>query len=308
MTYRIPYNTAKHQLRYEHKGLGRSGIDSAKISILDTSGNVLLAETTAYQYGIQFGGLVYLDSPGASPGDTVLQLDTLATPRDLILYKGDRLRLIHSKQGPAEDVVVESYDDTSYIISLKDALIYGHSSNTEVEPLFATHDLDTTNTTTWVNTMAVRIIWQPVSTDADEEIAAQSYMSVVNKFAYDFGHVQLVFADIYPSVHKIAENRFDNLMDEAYRRVSNYFRTKGRDMDTLTDQTLLITPMVEQLYLLAAPRSDEFDLERAEAKDRLNLELERLEQGAIWFDENEDSVVDEDEVGLHPWYPVDRGI
>ena len=116
------------------------------------------------------------------------------------------------------------------------------------------------------------------------------------------------FRAIYPAVFEQVEPRYDAIEEEAVDRVAAFFRTKGRDINNLVDSQMLRPSLIEQLYLLAAPRSDEWETERADAKATLDEQLTRLIDAPIWFDENQDDIQDETEIGAQSWYPYNRGL
>jgi hypothetical protein len=307
MTKKIPYNQDLVRLRHEWSG-GDDYDDSyfprCKISISDTSsGSVIVDAQAAEQYGSAWA-FVYLYS-AASAGDASISLDpgAIYLPRP-----GDRFEIASSDAGPAEVAQIKYFDSSTDTFYLERELVHAHSAGANCRPLFFTYEIDTaTDIDDYPLGRELQVMWrvEDYAGYYNTNLSSSDLYVVANQ-VYDSGAIKEHFRDIYSRVYDIIEPRWDRIEDEAYRRIKNYIGSKGRDIDTLTDKDVLRPAMIEQIYILGAPRTDEFEYERSDAKAMMDGELIRLEQLPIWFDEDQDNIKDETEIMLTAWEPHGR--
>ena len=304
MAKKIPYNAPAVRLRHDVSGDGADTALACVISIsrTDSTANIV-DEEEALQYGVDWAEVPLFAA--ASAGDVSISLD----PNLALNPKpNDRFKIAASDDGPAEIVECNYYDSSPDVMYLKSPLLHGHSSGTRTNAMFFTYDIDTeTDIADYELNAELQVIWK-VSDDTGDYSTGLSASSIykVSKQVYDSGAIKSRFRDVYPRVYDTSEPRWDSIEEEAYRRVKNYLLTKGRDIDTLTNPDLIEPAMMEQIYLLAAPRTDEYEYERTDSKMQLDAELIRLEQMPIWFDEDQDTVKDDNEINLTAWDPHGR--
>ena len=245
-----------------------------------------------------------------SSGGTSIAFAT--TPDDLPVH-GDRYRIAESADGAAEDVKVDYFDSDTDTLHLDRPLMDAHTAAAVVSPLFAVYDLDASTTTTWTLGTRVRIRVSPSdSAVADAALyPALSYEARVVDSAYDDTELREDFRQIYPEVYTLIDDRWGAIYDATRRRVRGMLMMRGKDIDALADQSLLSPLMLEQMYLLGAPRGDEWQYEREQAATASSAMFDTLASTATWWDNDQDDVVDADEDEVTPmvaWLPVGRGL
>jgi hypothetical protein len=306
----IPYGEYKLlDHHYKDPELVRDdGVDEMQIDITRTdSGASLISTTLSYLWGTSPTGTMTIAA--ASAGDVQIDYTVTAGTEAAIeaqLKKGRKIWIDTSVDGPAEIVTIDYINPTTNIIYLERPLLESHYTATEITSLTWSYALNATDTDTWTAGLEVKIVWSDEYSGSHRPAA--SYIAKVVKTAFNISGIRDKFAAIYPHVYNVIEHRFEEIEVAASKRLKIYFQTKDRNLDLLTDLDMLEPAMIEQIYLLGATRSDTNALELEMAKTQLNEDLQRLEQADIWFDENQDNVKDETEVGVDPWYPVDRGI
>lgn len=303
MPKKIPYNQSAARLRHEWSGEGVESAVTCTISISETTtGSTVVDAQDAQQYGTLWTSVQLFAA--ASAGDPSISID----PPPINPKPGDRYKVEMSDAGPSEVVQCKYFDSVSDVMYLERSLIHGHSINADVSALFFTYDIDTeTDVADYPLGRELQIMWRVVNSDGtyNANLSASDLYAVANQ-VYDSGAIKEHFRDIYARVYDIIEPRWDRIEDEAYRRIKNYLGSKGRDIDTLTSKDALRPAMIEQIYILGAPRTDEFEYERTDAKAMMDGELIRLEQMPLWFDENQDNIKDDTEIKLTAWDPHGR--
>ena len=152
----VKYDEGANALRLEYPyGWNVSGLSDVTIGIKTTAGAELLAATSATIYSNT------TLASAATAGDVTIDL---AVGADAV-SPGDRLFIAHSAGGRDEEVEVASYNSTSKEVTVASPLIYGHSSGAAVYGLWATYDLDTTDTDVWPINSDIVITWTPDSGD-----------------------------------------------------------------------------------------------------------------------------------------------
>lgn len=299
---KLAYNKTAVALRHEFAASG-SGATLCQISISRTDGTALIVDADdAQQYDFDWGSVVLYVA--ASAGDVSISLDSPpVNPRP-----GDRFVIESSDAGAAEEVECKYFNSSTDVMYLERPLLNAHSISAVTNPLFFTYEIDTaTNIADYALNTELQVLWAVTNSDGSPNSGlSNSELYRIANQTYNAGAIKSRFRDIYPRVYDNCESRWDNIVDEAYRRIKNYLLTKDRDLDTLTNQNLIEPAMLEQIYLLASPRTDEYEYERNDAKEGLDDELARLEQMKTWFDEDQDTVEDQGEVNIEAWNPHGR--
>ena len=178
--------------------------------------------------------------------------------------------------------------------------------------MWAEHDLDTSDTDAFQLglELTIRVVYLggTVGNTYQESYHPTQFSATVVNLALVPNDIRERFRAIYPAVFEQIEPRYDAIEQEAIDRLRAWLWTKGRNIDLLVDSQVLRPALIEQIYLLGAPRSDEWATERADATTILNEQMQRLEDAPIWFDENQDNIEDDTEIGAQPWYPYNRGL
>ncbi len=297
---RIPYDHSAAPLRVEFTDeWNPANIDAIEITITQIPGGTALATSQDATKGTA----TTLD--GASTiGATSI---SVAGPPGAVgtAVSGDRFYIPASAAGPPEYVVADYVTGTTLYIQrpTTDA----HSDGTAIYPMWATYAIDTTSST-YTQGMRVKLKWIPVDSSNEMEGSAITQEGYIGEQAFQLGDLRVDFEAVYPSVYTNLEERWDGVYDAALRRVRAYLRAKDRDIDKLVDQSVLEPAMIEMVYMLGAPRGDEWEYEHSMARAAFDDAMHRVEDSPVWFDSDEDDIVDDGELGVQSWNPLNRGI
>ncbi|MCP4540158.1 MAG: hypothetical protein GY832_23720 [Chloroflexi bacterium] len=225
-----------------------------------------------------------------------------------VVTPGDRFRIATSVAGRSEVVQAKFYDNSTKTVTLTRALIDAHSTGTAIAGLFATYSLDTTTVATWTQGLDVSIRWSPLDSGDNLCGDAITQLGQVLKSAFSGAGIRQDFADVYPSLYTIIEERWDKLYNAALRRTRAYFNARKRDIDKLVDQSVLWPVLTSEIYLMGCPVADEWEYERGVMTQTRKLELAAVENAPIWFDDDQDQTVDDGEEAPMSWWPSGRGL
>ena len=308
-TIKIPYNQSTFDMvipwdSAEEPGIRPPSVYSIEIFRPDTGATVLAAtEVAAADLATSFT----LAADVAS-GDAVATLSANITT----IANGAGLRIVDSDDGPAEDVTLISQDSSTKVATIERHFLDDHASGTAVWPMWTTYDLDTSDTDVFELglelVVRVEYINGTVGSATPGNFTAQSYRAKIVKIGYVPTDLRPRFEAVYPAVYEIIEDRYDAIEEEAIDRISIWLEQKGRDINLITDSAILRPAILEEMYLLGAPRSDQWSTEREDAQNQLTTQLARLEELPIWFDEDQDDQQDDSEIGIGAWRPYMRGL
>jgi hypothetical protein len=267
-----------------------------------------------------------IDCEVRSPGGTVLEssaaatlytadaLDsaTVAGARSITLgstcddlYEGDKLYIVASDAGGGEIVEVETYNDTTNTATLRRSMYRSHSDATDVYGMFATYDLDVSDTAVFTPGLQIVVGWTP---DVGGTEITSVYTIAKDEFvgADTLGRFRVRFPDCYLA----AEDTIDDIEVEATRQLRYDFRVRDLDIDRVPDQELLMPALLTQMaYIICLGRGGQWELERNMYLQRYDAECEKLFAMAIWVDDDQDQAADEDnEIRYHSPVVYTRGV
>jgi hypothetical protein len=261
-------------------------ITGVNVTISSIGGTALVAETAATLYTA-----------------TTISADALHGSMYIVLAaeseepsEGDRFLIGVSADGPAEQIICDHYDSDNRYLYLERELQYSHTSGAAVVGLWATYDLDASDTDVYTKGREIRVLWDP---DTDDEAWPDIYR-VTGASSAPPGFWS-AFQVLYPTEYEMATNRDLPELEERLRSMFRHQFTALRidveriqDGERLTDGMLLFAR-----YIL----TDE-DKHKLAWVDWFKT----LCSDPIWEDINDDGVKDENEDQIHDWDPIMRSI
>lgn len=279
------YNTAAGAVRFEYpNSWDVETITDVTLTIADKSGSSLLTATSATEY------VATKLETAATAGARTITLKSTAGA----LVRGDRLRIAL----PDEDVVVDSYNSTTKVVTLRDSLRMAHEDEAAVSGMWSTYSLNTSSTTTFTAGLEVVLTWNPNNSD-----------SSVTELAYVQGSAMAVqeyrerFASLYPTEYEIAEARLDSVHAEAMSRLKYRLQGRNMNMNKIVDQAIFAPALLDYMrWLIVLSGGGAFASERESAWAAFLQSEESLCSQPVWVDDNEDGVEADSEVEVHePW-------
>lgn len=277
--YRILYGDSSFALRRDFPE-SWGAVTSVNIAIYDTSGSALLAATAA-----------------TIPTATTLGAAATRGRRTITVAggswaEGDRLRIAEGDSGPAEDVVVESFDSSTNVVTLADYLRYSHASGDAVTARYCTYALDASTTTTWTNLLIGSIVWDP---DTDDQAARSTFR--VEKYDLAVSGLEQVFATRYPRYyHAIPDDGWQTYQDGAIDVLADSLEPHGGEFRELVGETAareLIMLQIAQLVIDGG--GDTYEAEETRITRRLAETLATFRSLRRWMDDDEDLTLEESE-------------
>ena len=273
----VKYNESSNTMRLEYPyGWNIIGLSDVTIGVKTTAGAELLAATSA---------TIYSDTTlasAATAGDVTIDL---AVGADAV-SPGDRLFIAHSAGGRDEEVEVASYNSTSKEVTVASPLLYGHSSGAAVYGLWATYDLDTTDTDVWPINSDIVITWTPDSGDPVYTERGRVQRSVAS-----WSDLERRFKAVYHREYRqLTEpyRRFDSMVEEAEQQLRMELSLRSLDMYKVVDKTLVMPCMMAMIRWLSLidVDSERFLDEREIAMSEYKRNLELLLAHPVWIDKN----------------------
>ena len=280
MRHQINYGDSSQILRLEMPvSWDAHGVTGVDIQITDDASTDLVASTAATLY------TATTLAAAATPGDSTITLHAGAGD----LYEGDKLRL-----EPNEDVEVLSYNTTSKVATLKHGLNVAHASGSEVSPLWATYDLDASDTDTWELLENIIIRWSPAGIDAGTHIE----IGEVVKTGYGSSDFVAKFRVLYPALADMRESDLIAMEAIASEHIRIKLSIKDVDMDKVVPQDVEPIVLHYAAYLMCIP-SEEMHAEGDKAFEESERMLEAYVNTVQWEDEDQDGAQDDSEFESH---------
>lgn len=297
----LPYGGSK-TLRLEYPGeWDAESITGVTIEINSVSGTQLLALDNAEPWA---SDPVTLDGEHAEFADQL----TLTAGAGSVgsLAPGDRLLIGASDAGPDEVVEVRSYDSVGKVATLTADLRHSHSDGATVTGLWATYDLDLSDTDVWTLGVESIIVWTPNSNDFPAR--ARAVVSAVSLVVVD---LERRFQALHPREYDALLSpidRFAMFREEAISRLGLELAARGLDIQRVQDQPALVPVVIEQIRWLSLLNGDDQDIEeRRVCREELTRQIELLCKHPLWVDGNQDGVEVSQETQAHPvWF--ERGM
>jgi hypothetical protein len=291
----VRYGDSSFTLRFEiPNSWDRTNLTGVKLAVYSSSGTALLAAASATIY------TATTTNATATAGDTTV---TLAGAAGAVVV-GDRLRIAASAAGPAEIFEVLSYVTATKVATLASPLLYDHTTGTAVVGMWATYAADFSSATNYPLGEVVQLCWQPQGSDDLE----QRWLAQVSQGEYPLGDFEQVFAALHPSMYRLAERNFSEVLTASKRRLEWAMRGRGLRLDRITDESIL-QPCLESIVWLAIAEDsgDAGQYERSVALASWERDFGVLCSQPIWQDIDEDRVEDDEEVGDVDLAPFCRG-
>lgn len=280
----IEYNNAAFTMVFEFPpSWDIQSITSVNITMKDTAGTVLLAETAAAIYtATTLNGAVAV-------GDAFVTLANTATA----CTPGRQYEIAASAAGAAEVLSCKYYNGTSYLLYSTADTRSAHTTGTAVKGAWCTYALDTSTVATWpVGTQAV-IQWAPVGSD-DPSMFERAEISISRFGAPDF---EQRFEDAYPVEYDVVREEMESLENETYERLKLRMKSDGVHLDRLRDTNDIMPTFLDLArYLVLKGSGDSETTERTEARENYDRSYAYLAKIAAWQDLDQDEIQDESEV------------
>jgi hypothetical protein len=287
----LNYNNAAETIRlaYPHSW-DPADITGLTLTINDRSGNELASAAPATLWtSTTLDGAV-------SAYATSLTLDAGADdlePDDLIMLVG---------AGGKEIQTVRGYDSATKIVTLDSVLRNGYSDGDAVYGMFATIEVDLSDTDVFPAGKELVLIWTPIGTGAPftETGAISKYRQI------DSAGFEGLFRDLYPRAHlglTQPRNRLSSVLRIAKQEIKTRLLAKDPtfDITKIRDQDLLKPSLMASCAVIWARDGDHvLEDERKEYKDVLLTAIETLAALPIWIDPDEDNIQDTGEISAHP--------
>jgi hypothetical protein len=302
----LQYSNSAFELRLEFpSSWDVDNITGVTLRITNYAGTELLAASAATLWTT---ATTQLASAVSAHANQIVLEDSLggAVPS---LNTGDRIRILMSGAGQWEEVQVAAWDDIGKIATLDADLRWAHSEHAQIIGMFATYDLDLSNTDTWPLNEEVVLRWLPDSDDLEITEIAQ-----VSKFEFAFDGFEEQFKEIYPYEYKAAtvpEHRLPALLNVAYRQTKSELATRFLNIDRVVDQSLLYDVLMAKIrHIMLTTGDSRYDTapQAEQAFSEWQRHFETLAGLPIWSDDDQDEIKDDDEVTTHGYEMVERGL
>lgn len=289
----LPLGSTAYRLRCElDTPAGTAGIKLTITGIKRSSGT-LLAATAATVWAA--GSL----SAAASIGDTVATFHEPTTDPD----PGDRLLITGgSDQSYAEEVQIASYNGTTNVATFRRELEQDHATSSVVRGLWASYLW--TPATALVANEELLVEWRDESTGVRyPQVLRVSDSEIVGS------DIESRYRGLYSSTWEIVRTRFDDIKRAALERLTAELRTEGRDINRIKDRAALDQPLLAMCRWVALlDTGDGDDSERAVAWEDYTRMFANLKASALWFDADEDKVVESGETSPMIAHLFQRGL
>jgi len=261
---------------------------AATVALYKEDGTALLAADDATIWAADT-----LDAAASAGDETITLASDVAA-----LAEGDRLLIAAGDAGPSEEVEVVSHDTTTEVVTLRQPLLYDHAAGDAVSALWATYDLDASDTDTYTLGLVVVARWALATADTE---VTQSYQVVAR--GPEVGALESEFRAIYPGTWELVASRWASVVEIATRRLRADVRALGTDPGRWVDGEPYRDLLIEHVRLVAiADGGERWAAERAEARAEYDRRLAAAR--AVWADLDQDGVLDEDEELSDPWHGI----
>jgi hypothetical protein len=286
----LQYNSANNILKLDFPetwNTNELGDQTVKIQIEDNSGTELLAAAS-----VTLTTTLNTISGATSIGDNSV---TLTNAPASAFSVGDRFVVAKSATGPYETVEMLYYNSSTKVMTLTKPMNYAHSASSGIHALTARYTLDTTTVATWTLGLECTINWIPLG---KEQLRLSQRGEVVN-FTFDLQGLESTFAKLYPQEYRMIETEFSTFATEAINRTKRNILSIGKDADRLRDPQILLSPIMEYICYLANKSSatDSRLTEMGSALTEYNRLMNEIKESPVWFDDDQDDVLDEQEEG-----------
>lgn len=137
--------------------------------------------------------------------------------------EGDLLRIDDSDDGPAEDIVVESWDATAKEITIRGRLKYSHADNADVLARYCTYNLNVSTTATFKNLLTGFMLWDP---DTDDLAVRNTFR--IEKYDIGVAGLEEAFRVRYGRYYKdIPEGEWGRFQEHAIDALVDEFEPHG---------------------------------------------------------------------------------
>ena len=277
----IRHGDASYTLRLEFPEQWKAAaIAEVEISIADTSGEEILAATSATLY------TPTTLAAAAASGDEYITLAALSGD----VFEGDCFLISESDDGPAEKIICHHYDSTGLSVYTEHELLSSHSDGTAVTGLFATYAFDASALDAGTE---IVITWTPDSDDLP--VTEMAEVSISEMGAAGFW---ADFQTLYPSEYDMASGRNLAKLEEIARTqfVDELKDVRGIDANRIVDQPRLdrlFRLYVRYVILCGSSDTEMYLRSKEDWVEALKALAESL--NPPWSDDDQDSVEDDDE-------------
>jgi hypothetical protein len=190
------------------------------------------------------------------------------------------------------------------VATLRDSLLSAHLDDSAVYGLFATYELDTSDTTTFTAGLECVLVWTPDSGDSAITEAAE-----VEGHRTEIMQYRERFAALYPVEYELAQMRLDSIYAEAHSRLKYRLQGKNLNLNRIVDQEILTPALLDLMrWLIVLGGGDSFAGERESAWAAFLLSEDSLCSQPVWVDADADLIETEDEVEVHEPQRRARGL
>ena len=260
-------------------------ISAVTIGIKDSSATELLSAQSATLYtATTLNGALTATSMAATLANTATAVTT-----------GDRLRIAASAAGQAEDIVVRSYNGSTYTIELDEELADAHSDGTAVHGMWATYAADFSDTDTYTAGKIIEVTWTP---DSDDEAYTERYTVGKTEFAASqlWDHYSTLYPTNWETVKGTGNRNLDSLETLIVDLFAAEFKRRQLEIDRLRDQNLFHVGLLKFAHkTLLEDGGDSTANELEEAKESWVKWFEDVTKSTIWTDDDQDETLDEPE-------------
>lgn len=259
-----------------------SSISAITLGIKDNAGNELLSASAATIW-----------TPSSVDGtidafSNSFTLDTGATA----VSQGDRLLISGASGG--EEKVVKGYNSTSKIVTVSSIFQHGHSDGDDVFAMWATIEVDLSDTAKFTQGLEMVFTWTPTGTGTP--FTEVGYIAKYDQA--DFPGLTGLFQSIFPRAYfalAAKKERLSEVVQTAVREVKNRLLEK----DATFDIDRLVNPSEANLavasacaYFWALGADEDLEDERKAYLASLDREINGMCSRPIWIDDNRDRIED----------------
>ncbi len=289
--HRIPYGDSSVVIRtelpsdYDH-------VTTATLAVRNTGGTELLAAGAATPKDIGTLGAAVVAGKAAI---------TLAATPTTNPVSGDLLRVLASADGNYEDVRVESYDSSTRVVKLVEYLEHDHAAAAVVYGRWLTRTIDCSSATNYP--AGVELVFEWGGFDSDD-VPFTEDGEILRRTA-GTGDLHGEFKAMYSIYYnRIQPEYWDNYERNSWEELRQMFMLRGRDIDNLVaSHNIEALHMAQIAYMIAFAGGDDSEAERAAMATRRNDLFDQYANAALWHDDDQDVVEDDDETAPanRPW-------
>lgn len=260
------------------------------LAIEDKAGNTLAAAAAATLYTA-----TTLDGAVSATDSSI----TLADGADA-LNPGDRILVVGA--GGSEQKTVKGY--ASLVAEVDTIFELGYSDGDDVYGLFATIEVDISDTDDFPAGQELLLIWTPAGTGGvqTQEAEVSAYRQI------DVAGLAIELQDVYPRAYTgltTPRYRLGRIAVRAQSDVRKLLLTQDPtcELNQIRDMDIIRPAVAAQCAVLwTLNGDDELTEERKMYREQLATEIDLLAKMPIWHDEDDDGVEDSGEERVHPHY------